>query len=220
MNGKIIAAVIAAIVVIAAVGIGVSMMGGENKIGVVYNGNGGTTSDGETEYLLTSNTVTDNRFTRDGYLFSGTWNTAADGSGTSYAKGDSISYPSNGHVTLYAQWTENSGYSITSFSTVNQTLDLAGMSFTFNGHAQSSYGTYKVSGTTIFIAYISGMSDITWDSENSRFTFTYNGSTYAAWFTFSGGYSNMIGYVSSDGYACVGITVTGDISVVAHTAKL
>lgn len=219
MNGKIIAAVIAAIVVIAAVGIGVSMMGGENKIGVVYNGNGGTTSSGESEYLLTSNTVTDNRFTRDGYLYSG-WNTAADGSGTSYSTGDSIEYPSNGHVTLYAQWTENSGYSITSFSTVSGTFDLAGMSFTFNGHAQSSYGTYKVSGTTVFIAYINGMSNIVWDEANSRFTFTYNGSEYAAWFTFSGGYSDMIGYISPAGYACVGITVTGDISVVAHTAKL
>lgn len=39
---------------------------------------------------------------RYGYRFSG-WNTAADGSGTAFAAGDSL--PATDHVTLYASWT-------------------------------------------------------------------------------------------------------------------
>lgn len=40
--------------------------------------------------------------TREGYSFGG-WNTAADGSGASYAAGDDISVPAS-DITLYAQW--------------------------------------------------------------------------------------------------------------------
>jgi len=46
--------------------------------------------------------LTLNTFTRTGYSFSG-WNTAANGSGTSYA--DGASYPFTADATLYAQWT-------------------------------------------------------------------------------------------------------------------
>ncbi len=42
---------------------------------------------------------------RDGYTFKG-WNTAADGSGTSYTGNSTFTMPSN-DVTLYAQWTKN-----------------------------------------------------------------------------------------------------------------
>lgn len=66
-----------------------------------FNANGGTGSmtaqTGSTAANLTSNA-----FNRTGYTFSG-WNTAANGSGTSYANG--ASYAFNANVTLYAQWT-------------------------------------------------------------------------------------------------------------------
>lgn len=42
-----------------------------------------------------------NPFTRENYTFNG-WNTAADGSGTSYADGDNITLTAD--TTLYAQW--------------------------------------------------------------------------------------------------------------------
>lgn len=47
-----------------------------------------------------------NGFNKTGSNFSG-WNTAADGSGTSYA--DSAFYPFSADATLYAQWTGGSG---------------------------------------------------------------------------------------------------------------
>jgi len=50
--------------------------------------------------------LTANGFTKTGSDFTG-WNTAADGSGTSYA--DSAFYPFTADATLYAQWTGGSG---------------------------------------------------------------------------------------------------------------
>ena len=41
--------------------------------------------------------------TRTGYTFMG-WNTASDGSGTSYAAGDTYTLPASDSDTLYAQW--------------------------------------------------------------------------------------------------------------------
>ena len=41
--------------------------------------------------------------TRTGYTFMG-WNTASDGSGTSYAAGDTYTLPASDSETLYAQW--------------------------------------------------------------------------------------------------------------------
>ena len=54
-------------------------------------------------------TLRANAFSRTGYTFSG-WNTASNGSGTSYSNQASVSNltsTNNGTVTLYAQWTPN-----------------------------------------------------------------------------------------------------------------
>ena len=69
---------------------------------VTYDANGGTGAPGAQEKeenvnLVLSNTVP----TRDGCTFK-CWNTAADGSGDSYAAG--ATYTANAAATLYAQW--------------------------------------------------------------------------------------------------------------------
>ncbi|MBR0452858.1 MAG: InlB B-repeat-containing protein [Bacteroidales bacterium] len=51
-------------------------------------------------------TLAPNKFTRSGYYFAG-WNTAPDGSGTSYTDGQEITLTED--VTLYAQWALNTG---------------------------------------------------------------------------------------------------------------
>ena len=53
----------------------------------------------KTDAALTANT-----FTREGYNFTG-WNTAADGTGTSYADGATVNLTEN--TTLYAQWEDS-----------------------------------------------------------------------------------------------------------------
>ena len=69
------------------------------------NNGEGTMNDMSFTYDQTQN-LTANTFTRENYNFSG-WNTSANGSGTSYTDGQSVSNlttESNGTVTLYAQW--------------------------------------------------------------------------------------------------------------------
>jgi uncharacterized repeat protein (TIGR02543 family) len=83
---------------------------------VTYNGNGSTggTVPVDNNAYTTGSTVTtktnSGSLSRTCYTFAG-WNTAADGSGTSYAEGATFSMGSS-NVTLYAKWTQNS-YSIT-----------------------------------------------------------------------------------------------------------
>ncbi len=67
---------------------------------VIFDANGGTgTMSNQVTNVATA--LTSNAFTKSGYTFAG-WNTAANGSGTSYA--DGASYPFTAGATLYAQW--------------------------------------------------------------------------------------------------------------------
>ena len=81
-----------------------------------FDGNGSTGGSTASQQIAAGNSASlnTNGFTRNGYAFTG-WNTAADGSGTSYADGaDYTVTPATGNttVTLYAQWEElvNVGY--------------------------------------------------------------------------------------------------------------
>ncbi len=73
---------------------------------ISYNANGGTgtMSDQAVEVGDIVN-LNPNSFTRTNYIFAG-WNTAANGSGTSYTDGQSVSNlaAAGGTITLYAQW--------------------------------------------------------------------------------------------------------------------
>ncbi|MFC4242544.1 InlB B-repeat-containing protein [Gryllotalpicola reticulitermitis] len=78
-----------------------------NTYTIHYDAGGGTgtTADSPATYDKDA-TLTANGFTRTGYTFAG-WNTAQDGSGTSYADGATVSNltaDAGGNVTLYAQW--------------------------------------------------------------------------------------------------------------------
>ena len=73
-----------------------------------FDGNGSTGGSTASQQIAAGNSASlnTNGFTRNGYAFTG-WNTAADGSGTSYADGaDYTVTPATGDisVTLYAQW--------------------------------------------------------------------------------------------------------------------
>ena len=69
---------------------------------VTYNANGGTGGPTtQTKVYNTNLTLTTSTPTRSGYAFV-KWNTASDGSGTSYSSG--ATYSANANVTLYAVW--------------------------------------------------------------------------------------------------------------------
>ena len=65
------------------------------------NSGSGTAPTAISTYVGVANTIPPNSLTRTGYTFNG-WNTASDGSGTTYATGSTIT--PTGDVTLYAQW--------------------------------------------------------------------------------------------------------------------
>ena len=122
---------------------------------VTYDGNGadgGSVSD-KTAYTSGTNvTVLGNvdspaAFTKTDYRFNG-WNTAANGSGTSYAAGDKINNI-RANVTLYAQWVLDAcsapsapTISGTSVRTVGQTITLNAACAT-GADASTTYTWYK-----------------------------------------------------------------------------
>ena len=78
-----------------------------NSYTISYNANGGTgTTSSSTHYYGVAKTLTSNGFTKDNYEFAG-WTTNADGTGTSYTNGQSVTSLSSTQgatITLYAQW--------------------------------------------------------------------------------------------------------------------
>ena len=79
---------------------------------VKFDNNGGSGTMANQSFSVgASQKLTKNAFTKTGYIFKN-WNTAADGSGTSYTDEQSVTnLVANGTVTLYAQWTAN-GYEV------------------------------------------------------------------------------------------------------------
>ena len=127
-----------------------------NSYTVTFDANGGTgsMSNQSANYNGATN-LTANAFTKTGHTFAG-WNTAANGSGTSYA--DQASYPFTANVTLYAQWTINS-YTVTfdanggTGSMSNQSADynvaanLTANAFTRTGYTFAGWNTAAAAGT-------------------------------------------------------------------------
>ena len=76
-----------------------------NTYTVKYNANGGTgTTADSTHTYGTAKALTKNGFSKTGYSFTG-WNTAANGSGTSYSDEQSVSTLTTGkQIELFAQW--------------------------------------------------------------------------------------------------------------------
>ncbi len=75
---------------------------------VMYDSNGGSGAPADGSALTGATfTVSATVPTRSGYTFAG-WNTASNGSGTSYASSASFTMPAS-NVTLYANWTANPG---------------------------------------------------------------------------------------------------------------
>src|SRR6202041_1297750 len=73
---------------------------------VTFNGNGNTGGSMANESFTSGvpKALSANGFSRSGYTFTG-WNTQANGSGTAYGPGATITITAN--TTLFAQWTAN-----------------------------------------------------------------------------------------------------------------
>ena len=222
MNTKTVAiAIVAVVVVIAAAG-AVVVMNGENQVGVIYDGNGGVTSDGKSSSLITDHTVQKCTFTKDGSKFV-SWNTKADGTGKTYVPGDSISYPDNGNVKLYAQWTTDVTKRITSYSPSYSVA--TGDSALKDGIAlyigetklslTTAYFAPLTDNTIIMISYIEGCTDWAFDEINGYFTFNYNDHAYTLKISITNS-ENAMGFVSSADIPSYGFQPQGDVTISVH----
>lgn len=79
-----------------------------NMYKITYNANGGEENNKtqNVTYGSTFKTKGASTFTRFGYTLT-SWNTSADGTGTSYSLGSSYKYSTASAITLYAIWTKN-----------------------------------------------------------------------------------------------------------------
>ncbi len=85
---------------------------------ITFDSNGGT---GSMDSILVNMdetiTLTNNAYTRKGYLFK-EWNTKADGTGTTYnnaAEVTKLTSENHEEITLYAMWEENTAYTINNY---------------------------------------------------------------------------------------------------------
>ena len=114
-----------------------------NTYTVTFKANGGNGMDTTQEISFeTSAVLLKNTFTRDGYNFEG-WNTNADGSGSTYADGESFTMNEARNVTLYAQWSAVNGITVTiaENSDIEVTRTLSNNIFTFT--ATEEYDSYR-----------------------------------------------------------------------------
>ncbi len=102
MDQKIIYIVIA-VVILAVAAVAIVLVSGEGSVDdskyVTYHGNGGTYDGKDTVYSSEPKAASLNLFTKEGYHAT-SWNTKANGSGTTYSPGQSVSLGTH----LYAQW--------------------------------------------------------------------------------------------------------------------
>lgn len=148
---------------------------------LAYNANGGSGAPSSSSKNGTPNatfTVSSTTPTRTGYTFSG-WNTKADGTGTNYAAGSSITLSVTGTTTLYAKWTAKT-YTVT---------------YNVNGGSGSVSSQTKTYGVTLTLRTYSGTktgynflgwaesASATAAAYSSGGTFTKNADTtlYAVW---------------------------------------
>lgn len=164
---------------------------------VTFNANSGTGSMA-TQSSSTAASLTSNSFTRTGYNFSG-WNTAANGSGTSYA--NQATFPFTSNTTLFAQWTAiprtvsfdaNGGTGSMSAQGSSVSAALSQNAFTRSGYTFAGWNTAANGSGTAY-------------ANQATYSFTSNLTLYAQWtlitksvtFDANGGSGSMAAQVGS-----------------------
>ena len=106
----------------------------ENTVAITYKGNGGALTDGQTEYTIPSLPnngkieVAQNTFVKAGYNFV-SWNTQANGQGTSFAPSTDARVNGEGKNVLYAIW------------------EAAEQNYTVEFYYENANGTYTIDNT-------------------------------------------------------------------------
>ncbi len=170
---------------------------------VTYNGNGntgGTIPSDTSHYSLGQNVVTRNNtgvLVKTGFTLIG-WNTAADGSGISYASGVTFTMGS-ANVTLYAKWTANPTFTVTYDGNGNTggTVPADNNNYTVGASVSVSSNTGTLSKT--------GFTFVGWNTKTNG-----SGTSYAAGVTFAMGSANVILYAQWTANSTYIVTYNGN----------
>ena len=195
-----------------------------NTYTVVYDANGGSGSMSNQSFTYDGQqNLSANTFTYPGKLFDG-WNTAADGSGTSYSDGQSVKNltATNGaRVTLYAQWELDSNYYPTGSGTANDPYVISSKNQWNTFANANNHEAFYRSGTYIKL-----------DADISGVTTTVGTQAYPFQGTFNGNQKTLtvnINETSTQGTApfreingatIKNLTVKGSVTGTTHAAAL
>jgi len=180
--------------------------------GVTYNGNGSTGGNVPVDALsyLPSATVTvlanTGTLAKTNYTFAG-WNTAANGSGTSYAASGSVTFSmGSANVTLYAQWTANPTYTVT----YDGNGSTGGTAPTDSAHYQQG-ATVTVKANSIIVSQTLVNSSASFAGWNTAANGA--GTDYAAAATFTMGSANVTLYAKWTPYVLPTLTTAVTSSI-------
>jgi uncharacterized repeat protein (TIGR02543 family) len=148
-----------------------------NSYSVTFNANGGsgTMSNQSQNYNVTAN-LKANSLTRTGYTFIG-WNTAANGSGTSYANGAGYTFTAN--ATLYAQWSIHT-YSV-AFNANGGTGTMSNQSSNYNVPVALTANAFTRTGFTFTGWNTAANGTGTSYADEASYPFTASATLYAQW---------------------------------------
>jgi len=174
---------------------------------VTFDGNGNDGGSMSAQSASSSTALTSNSFTQTGCTFTN-WNTAANGSGTSYA--DGATYDFSADITLYAQW--NCGSSCSSIFSDDFSGTLSQWSNTGDWAINSGELDHNLSGVSgsSYIYHDLGSHDLTssdyeWSVCIRNGSWDPSGSNNFGYFLISDA-TNLLG--TPNGYA-VGVNLTG-----------
>lgn len=185
---------------------------------VTFNANGGTGS--TAPQTASANTVlSSNSFTRDGYTFLN-WNTAADGTGTSYSASYTYSFASN--ITLYATWSQNLSISyslneaISGDTPTAQMYYAGGPTLTVAGAGNIARTGYSLVGWNTAAngsgsAFSVGGSNARFNANTTLYA-QWSGATYSILYTGNGSDSGTAPSIQTYTYGSAGITLRGNTS--------
>lgn len=213
MNNKVLVGIVAVVVIIVAVAaIGLGMNGNDNggdhgaDTVIIYDGNGGTSFNDQ--HIVESNvaTVSTMGFSYGDRVFL-SWNTSADGTGTSYSEGMTVSAMPGDPITLYAQW----GYTlnISMLNLASSTLTPMFLSSTSQFVITGLFDVVPDSGH-VFI-YVQSNVELQWITEDGSNTFTaQNGNDeYTVTFGYTSGVENVQYFLDIDGNPVMAFDIVG-----------
>jgi uncharacterized repeat protein (TIGR02543 family) len=192
---------------------------------VTFDGNGATSGTTASQTASSSTTLRANGFVRDGYTFL-KWNTASNGSGTSFSSGYTYSFAAG--LPLYAIWSRNLSISYSSnlatsgdtpttqsyyvggptITVSNNAGNLARTGFTFSGWNTAADGTGR--------AYATGGSNSSFTNDTTLYA-QWIGSTYYILYSGNGHTGGSAPSTGSFVYGGSGITISGNTGSLLKT---